>query len=107
MLSCIFLFSGPSNDLLQLHPSEKHFVRLANLIGIRQFDDFIIHLGLTRQEWEDIEDQYHVNGPVGKKVMALVKWKEKKESHFQEVRLRDTLPGIKSVANVHVLCQVM
>lgn len=98
---------GLESDALALHPNDKHLVRLAEQIGISVFDQFIIHLGLTREEWENIEYQYIRNGPLGVQLMALYEYKRKKQKILQTLCLQDLLDALTEIGRPHSLCQVI
>ncbi|CAG2211888.1 unnamed protein product [Mytilus edulis] len=87
---------------LSLDPNDQHLVRLAKQIGINLFDQFLLYLGLTRDEWEEIEYQYRQNGLLGMKLMALYEWKKKNET----VKLQALLDALNGIERPHYLCQV-
>lgn len=99
-------FSGLDADALSLHPNDKHLVRLAEQIGISVFDQFIVYLGLTREEWENIEYQYTQNGKLGVQLMALYECEKKKQKSFQTMSLQDLLDALQEITRPHCLCQV-
>ncbi|XP_052103282.1 probable serine/threonine-protein kinase pats1 [Mytilus californianus] len=97
---------GLNTEALSLHPTDKHFVRLAEQISIAVFDQFIIHLGLTREEWETIEYQFTRNGKLGMQLMALYEC-EKKKKLTQTMTLQDLLNALKGIDQHHSLCQIV
>lgn len=96
------MFIGLETDALSLSPNDQHLVRLAKQIGINLFDQFLIYLGITRDEWEEIDHQYRQNGMLGMKLMALYEWKKKNET----VKLQDLLNALNGIERPHYLCQV-
>ncbi|CAC5383011.1 unnamed protein product [Mytilus coruscus] len=98
---------GLDADALSLHPSDKHLVRLAEQIGISVFDQFIVYLGLTREEWENIEYQYTQNGKLGVQLMALYECEKKKQKKFQTISLQDLLDALNGITRSHSLCQIV
>lgn len=89
-------------------PSNKHLVRLASKFEITLFGEFIIHLGLEKQECYNIQHQYEANGIHSVMFMALVKWMKDIEAKLKRPSLkhiRDALIAINM--NHHFLCQVM
>ena len=103
----IFLSIGLSSDELSQPPSDKHLVRLASKIGIYNFDAFMIHLGMTRSEWEEVEYEFKSNGLLAIKFMALHKWRGKKEAAHSLGKIQDLSKALAEIEdNRHHLCQV-
>lgn len=99
---------GLDTTELKTIPSNKHLVRLASKFEITLFGEFIIHLGLEKQEYYNIQHQYEANGIHSVMFMALVKWMKDIEAKLKRPSLkhiRDALIAINM--NHHFLCQVM
>lgn len=99
-------FLGLQKEALSLHPNDKHIVRLVEQIGIIIFDQFIINLGLTREEWENVEYQYGHTGKLGVQLMAMYECEKKMQKHLQTMSLSDLSDALKGIDQPHSLCQV-
>lgn len=84
-------------------PNDQHLMRLAKQLAKQEFEEFLIYLGMTRAELEEIEDRFIQNDILCRKLMALYKWKNKNVN----VRLQDLLDGLKGIERSHYLCQVV
>lgn len=91
---------------MSLSPNDQHLVRIANKIDIDIFFAFIINLGLTTAEWEEIESYYHMNGPLGSKLMAIHKLQTKRENELKTVKFQDFSDAFERMNMYHSLCQV-
>ncbi|CAC5403813.1 unnamed protein product [Mytilus coruscus] len=93
---------------LSLRPNDQHLVRIAKQIPITIFDQFIIHLGLTREKWEEIEYQFLAKeGALGSKLMAMYELQNIKEIEDQPVIFKDLSDALKKMDRPHSLCQIL
>lgn len=98
---------GLDAGTLSLRPNDKHLVRIAKEIPITIFDQFIIHLGLTREKWEEIEYQFLAKeGVLGSKLMAMNELQNIKEIEDQPVIFKDLSDALIEIDRPHSLCQV-
>ena len=105
--SPLIISKGLTEEELLQFPSDKHLVRLASKVGISMFDLFMVQLGLTRNEWEEVECQYRVNGVMAIKFMALHKWRADKMAVHSRATLGDLLHALEERdVDPHHLCQV-
>lgn len=96
---------GLTNVELRTEPSDKHLVRLGSQIGIKEFDDFFIQLGMTRRQWENTVYMYC--SPDGIMSMALLQWKLSKLSNLEEPSLKDIEDALVATGlEKHLICQV-
>lgn len=93
-------------NTLSLIPNDQHLVRIAEPILMTEFNKFIIYLGLTLKEWEDVKYQYDPQDVLGQKLMAMYKLKKKKEKDNQPMRLKDLSDALKEIDDPYCLCQV-
>ncbi|XP_071122541.1 uncharacterized protein [Mytilus edulis] len=104
---CAHGCKGLSNDELKTEPSDKHLVRLGSQIGIKSFQDFYLHLGMTTGQWDNTSYMYGTHSCEGIMLMALVKWKESKSLDIVEPSLKDLSDALQKVnLDCHVICQV-
>lgn len=87
----------------ELCPEDKHLARLAVLIDMDRFHEFVIRLGLSEADWKVIEYRHDKCDANMMKIDALYEWKKKvKNPSFQG--LHDAVTGIEN--DCHILCQI-
>ena len=108
ILVCFFVFYlGLDSAKLSMSPSEKHLVRIASMIGIKSFRKLRIHLGITEDKWEDIEEEYESKGPVAKKLVALCRWMDKKEANEEKATFNELKRALEETEDRrHFFCNV-
>lgn len=93
---------GLDKDALALTPSDKHIARLAALLNINDCKVIAINLGLTENNWIDIEYEYD-RKPLIVKIMALLEWR--KNNHNSTLGdFSDKLCIVER--ECHLLCKV-
>ena len=96
--------TGLPDAALNQSPQDKHLVRLASRIGIASFKEFVIHLGLPKNAWDEIEYRYGKSDVKSMKCMALCEWRIQSEvGTFKD--LQRAFLAIQD--DRHHLCQVV
>lgn len=91
-------------ETLLLKPNDHHFVQLASSMGLDDFYNFFMHLGMTTIEYDGLNFRYFSN-PLDFMLMGLFEWRNKTnlESTATFGKLQEALTAIKLE---HYLCQV-
>lgn len=102
--------SGLPYVALRTEPSAKHLVRLGSQIGIKSFQEFYLHLGMTTRQWENTVNRYYHDyghSSEGIMCMALIQWKRLKLSNLAEPTMKDIEDALVATnLDTHLLCQV-
>lgn len=88
-----------------MRPNDQHFVHLARKIGIGDFYDFFINLGMTRDDYENLNFCYHSN-PLNLKLMGLFEWRDTTECDQSPATFEKLLKALTAIKRQHYLCQV-
>lgn len=97
-----FYFIDLAKKTLDVEPTDQHLVRIAKQLGINEFYQFFIYLGMTSDEWEEIEHRFMQNDIMCRKLMALYKWRKKTTPR----RLHDLLDALHNINRPQCPCQV-
>ena len=82
-------------------------MRLASKLSIATFDLFMVKLGLTRTDWEEVEYRYKAHDVMAIKFMALHKWRANNMATHSRPTLGNMLDALTGIdVNHHYLCQV-
>ncbi|XP_076080074.1 uncharacterized protein LOC143050853 [Mytilus galloprovincialis] len=105
--TCSHVCDGLTFNELRTEPSDKHLVRLGSLIGIKSFEEFYIHLGMEKREWESTEYTFAGHSSEGIMSMALKHWKESKLAKLKRPTLQNLSDALTAVElDSHLLCQI-
>ncbi|VDI20493.1 Hypothetical predicted protein [Mytilus galloprovincialis] len=97
---------GLKSETLVLRPNDQHFVQLARTIGIEDFREFFIHLGMTTSDFENLNFRYFSN-PMDIILMGLFDWRDKTESDKAMASFEDLQKALSAIKRQHYLCQVI
>lgn len=86
-------------------PNDQHFVQLAQKIGIADFYNFFIYLGMTKADYDNLNFRYFSN-PMDFMLMGLFEWRDKIESRQSTATLKNLLEALTAIEHEHYLCQV-
>ena len=90
-------------------PTDRHLVRLADLLPNETFDKFVIHLGLSKNLMGKIKDKYSTYDLKVVNFMALCQWRQEKYKNVnaKNISFKDFSDALTEVDHTqHVLCQV-
>ncbi|CAG2223106.1 unnamed protein product [Mytilus edulis] len=96
---------GPETETLDLKPDNHHFVQLARTIGIADFYNFFIKLGMEKTDLDNLNFRYFSN-PMDFMLMGLFEWRDKTESDQMTATFRKLQTALKAIERQHYLCQV-
>ncbi|XP_071143970.1 uncharacterized protein [Mytilus edulis] len=96
---------GPETKTLDLKPDNHHFVQLARTIGIGDFSNFFIKLGMEKNDLENLNFRYFSN-PMDFMLMGLFEWRDKTESNQMNATFRKLQMALTAIKRQHYLCQV-
>ncbi|XP_063419319.1 uncharacterized protein LOC134702170 [Mytilus trossulus] len=96
---------GPETKTLDLKPDNHHFVQLARTIGIGDFPNFFIKLGMEKNDLENLNFRYFSN-PMDFMLMGLFEWRDKTESNQMNATFRKLQMALTAIKRQHYLCQV-
>ena len=112
ILSALFyliylLTAGFDTKDLGLHPTDQHLVRLAGLVAVDKFYEFVIHLGLPINSWNIILKDYQGYHLTIVHFLALCKWRQQKYKDMETASFKDLSVALTAINHhPHVLCQV-
>ncbi|CAC5414814.1 unnamed protein product [Mytilus coruscus] len=90
---------------LDLKPNDQHFVNLAKKIGIGDFYNFFIHLGMSKADYDNLNFRYFSN-PMDMMLMGMFQWRAKTESDQSPATFGKLLQALTAIERKHFLCQV-
>ncbi|XP_052096776.1 uncharacterized protein LOC127731938 [Mytilus californianus] len=96
---------GPETETLDLKPDNHHFVQLARTIGIGDFYNFFIKLGMEKTDLDNLNFRYFSN-PMDFMLMGLFEWRDKTESDEMTATFRKLQTALEAIERQHYLCQV-
>ncbi|XP_071149823.1 uncharacterized protein [Mytilus edulis] len=96
---------GLENEILLLKPNDQHFVQLARQIGIGDFHDFFIHLGMAKSDYDNLNFRYFSN-PMDFMLMGLFEWKNKADIKSTATFEKLLLQALTAIGLEHYLCHV-
>ncbi|XP_063405757.1 uncharacterized protein LOC134689720 [Mytilus trossulus] len=96
---------GLETETLALRPDDQHFVQLARTIGIGDFYNFFIELGMEKADYDNLNFRYFSN-PMDFMLMGLFEWRDKTESDQMTPTFRKLQTALKAIERQHYLCQV-
>ncbi|CAC5401495.1 unnamed protein product [Mytilus coruscus] len=97
---------GLANTILTTSPTEQQLSRFANQLTNNSCRELMLHLGLQRQDWEDIEDCYTGKSLIIR-IMVLHLWKTKRIKGKPTKSFRNLLDALTAVGDQrHLLCKV-
>lgn len=100
-----YTFQGLERETLLLRPNDQHFVQLARKIGIGDFYNFFIHLGMEKADYENLNFRYFTN-PMDFMLMGLFEWRDKTDSDQSTATFGKLLEALTAIERQHYLCQV-
>ncbi|CAC5356677.1 unnamed protein product [Mytilus coruscus] len=100
-----FTIQGLKSETLVLRPNDQHFVQLARTIGISDFYNFFIHLGMVKSDYDNLNFRYFSN-PMDFMLMGLFEWRDKTESDTAVASFKDLQKALSAIERQHYLCQV-
>ena len=108
LLYLIFLLNaGLDTNDLTLCPTDQHLVRLAGLVPYREFDELVIHLGLSKVSCNNIIDRYREYDLKVVNFVALCEWRQQKYKDLETTSFKDLSDALTAIDHHrHVLCQV-
>ncbi|OPL33293.1 serine pats1 threonine-protein kinase, partial [Mytilus galloprovincialis] len=89
---------------LLLKPTDQHFVHLTKYLGIGDFYNFFIHLGMTKTDYDNLNFRYFSN-PMDMMLMGMFQWRDKTESDQSPATFGKLLEALKAIGRQHYLCQ--
>lgn len=98
------MFEGFGTESLHFRPDDLHFVQLARTIGIGDFYNFFITLGMTKDDYDDLHFRYFSNS-MDFKLMGLFEWRNQTELK-QAATFEKLLTALTAISGQHYLCQV-
>jgi hypothetical protein len=105
-LICL-LTAGLDTKGFTLCPTDQHLVRLAGLVPYREFDELVIHLGLSNVSCNNIIDRYREYDLKVVNFVALCEWRQQQKKMMKKTSFKDLSDALIKVGyNQHVLCQV-
>ncbi|XP_063437226.1 uncharacterized protein LOC134718554 [Mytilus trossulus] len=96
---------GLETEILVLRPDDQHFVQLAKTLGIGDFYNFFIELGMEKADYDNLNFRYFSN-PMDFMLMGLFEWRDKTESDQMTPTFRKLQTALKAIERQHYLCQV-
>ncbi|VDI78337.1 Hypothetical predicted protein [Mytilus galloprovincialis] len=96
---------GLETETLYLRPDDQHFVQLARTIGIGDFYNFFIELGMEKADYDNLNFRYFSN-PMDLILMGLFEWRDKTESDQMTATFRKLQTALKAIERQHYMCQV-
>ncbi|VDI49475.1 Hypothetical predicted protein [Mytilus galloprovincialis] len=96
---------GLETETLVLRPDDQHFVQLARTIGIGDFYNFFIELGMEKADYDNLNFRYFSN-PMDFMLMGLFEWRDKTESDQMTATFRKLQTALKAIERQHYMCQV-
>ncbi|CAG2245230.1 unnamed protein product [Mytilus edulis] len=97
--------TGLKKETLLLKPNDQHFVQLARIIGIVDFHDFFIQLGMAQSDYDNLNFRYFSN-PMDFMLMGLFDWRDSSESSQVMATFEKLLKALTAIEKPHYLCQV-
>ena len=95
------IISGLSEDALDQSPSDSEILRFSDQFDHTMMYNLVLHLGITDQEWKDMEYNHPGNIAVVR-FLIMAKWREAKSGKF-----RDVFAALEKMkVDEHQLCQV-
>ena len=95
------IISGLSEDALDQSPSDSEILRFSDQFDPTMMYYLVLHLGITDQEWKDMEYNHPGNIAVVR-FLIMTKWREAKSGKF-----RDVFAALEKMkVDEHQLCQV-
>lgn len=91
--------------MLLLEPNDHHFVHLAQIMGIDEFREFLIHLGISTADYEKLNHCYFSN-PMNFMLMGLFKWRDKAEIDQSISTFEELMRALTAIDRKHYLCKV-
>ncbi|XP_063407500.1 uncharacterized protein LOC134691146 [Mytilus trossulus] len=91
---------------LLLRPSNQHFVHLTKYLGIGDFYNFFIYLGMTKADYDNLNFRYFSN-PMDMMLMGMFQWRDKTESDQSPATFGKLLEALKAIGSQHYLCQIL
>ncbi|CAG2245214.1 unnamed protein product [Mytilus edulis] len=104
-IAAIASLDGLKSETLLLRPNDQHFVQLARTIGISDFYNFFIHLGMAKSDYDNLNFRYFSN-PMDFMLMGLFDWRDKTESDKSMASFEDLQKALSAIERQHYLCQV-
>ncbi|CAG2188604.1 LRDD [Mytilus edulis] len=97
--------NGLGSEMLLLEPNDHHFVHLAQIMGIDEFREFLIHLGISTADYEKLNHCYFSN-PMNFMLMGLFKWRDKAEIDQSISTFEELMRALTAIDRKHYLCKV-
>ncbi|VDI60683.1 Hypothetical predicted protein [Mytilus galloprovincialis] len=97
--------NGLGSEMLLLEPNDHHFVHLAQIMGIDEFREFLIHLGISTADYEKLNHCYFSN-PMNFMLMGLFKWRDKAEIDQPISTFEELMRALTAIDRKHYLCKV-
>ena len=90
---------------LALHPTDKHFFRLAKLIGLAACSSLVDILRVPTNIWKDLKTTF-ANKTTHTKFFALCEWRKLKYQQNSEPTFQELFAALPEKEDTHFLCQV-
>ncbi|XP_076084163.1 uncharacterized protein LOC143054953 [Mytilus galloprovincialis] len=97
--------NGLGSEMHLLEPNDHHFVHLAQIMGIDEFREFLIHLGISTADYEKLNHCYFSN-PMNFMLMGLFKWRDKAEIDRSKSTFEELMRALTAIDRKHYLCKV-
>lgn len=106
LLTCPRECKGLETKHLDETLDDRYSIRLAENLGIRPFKEMMIHLGVTKDELDELEYQYGGTLIVFK-FMSLKRWRDCKVGTDHDPCLKDIQKALSDMGdNRHYLCRI-
>lgn len=96
---------GLEKQILCLRPNDQHFVQLAQTIGIGDYYNFFINLGMKNADYDNLNFRYFSN-PMDFMLMGLFEWRDTEESNKSIATFEKLQKALTAIDRQHCLCQV-
>ncbi|CAG2239050.1 RIPK4 [Mytilus edulis] len=96
---------GLETEAQLLTPDDQHFVQLARTIGIGDFYNFFIELGMEKADYDNLNFRYFSN-PMDFMLMGLFEWRDKTESDQLTATFGKLQKALTAIERQHYLCQL-
>ncbi|XP_071143583.1 uncharacterized protein [Mytilus edulis] len=104
-MQCDLNCEGLEIETQLLTPDDQHFVQLAKTMGIGDFYNFFIELGMEKTDYDNLNFRYFAN-PIDFMLMGLFEWRDKTESDQMTATFGKLQKALTAIERQHYMCQI-